>query len=172
MTKQIGLEVLSGQNLALVGGNINFEAGNLTARGGNIHLGGLSQAGTVSFNQDGSLSFPEDLNKANITLTNGADIDVRGAGGGNITINAQNFSLESGDSGISLIRARISSQSTSAEAQAGDIIINVAENITLNNSRIGNQVNPEGLGNSGNIDITTGSLEAINGGIIDASTLG
>ena len=167
-----GLEVLSGNNLALVGGNINFEAGNVTARGGNIILGGLSQAGTVSINDDGSLSFPEEIAKSNISLSNFADVNAVGEGGGNITVNAQNLNLEAGEFGSSLIRAGISSDSTSAEAQAGDITVNVAENITLNDGNINNQVAPGGVGNSGNITINTGSLIAINGGLVSGSTFG
>ena len=78
----VGLEVAPGKNLTLLGGNINFEAGEATARGGNIELGGLSAAGTVGINDDGSLNFPEDVARADIRLSNAADIDVRGTGGG------------------------------------------------------------------------------------------
>ena len=168
----VGLEVLSGQTLALIGGDVRFETGEATAKGGNIEVGGLSEAGIVSFNGNGSLSFPDDVAKANITLSNAADIDVRGTGGGNITINSQNLDLAAGEFDSSLIRAGITPDSTSAEAQAGNIAINVTENITLDDSRIINQVDSGGVGNSGNISITTGSLEAINGGDIDASTFG
>ena len=167
----IGLEVAPGNNLTFVGGNLNFEGGNLTARGGNIFLGGLNQAGTVDLNENGSLSFPEGMTLANITLTNAADIDVSGTGGGNIDINARNLSLAAGEEGSSEIRGGITADSTSIEAQAGDITINVAENISINNSGIGNQVFEEG-GNSGNIVINTGSLELINGGAIIANTFG
>ena len=166
------LEVLPGENLTLVGGNINFESGIAFARGGNIELGGLSEAGTVAINDDGGLSFPDDVAKANISLSNFADVDVQSTGGGNITINAQNLSLESGELGRSFVKAGISSESASAEAQAGDITINVAENITLNNSSIFNDVNAGGIGNSGNITINAGSLEIVNGGLIDAFIFG
>ncbi|WP_019506625.1 filamentous hemagglutinin N-terminal domain-containing protein [Pleurocapsa sp. PCC 7319] len=164
----VGLEVAPGNNLALIGGQIDFETGWATARGGNIELGGLSQAGTVGINSDGSLSFPEGVTKANINLSNAADVDVRGTGGGSITVNAGNLNL----AGISLISAGIRAESTSAEAQAGDVTIDVAEKITLNESRITNQVASGGVGNSGGIAINTGSIEAINGGDIDASTFG
>ena len=168
----VGLEVASGENLTLVGGNINFEEGEATARGGNIELGGLSEAGTVGISEDDSLSFPEDVAKADITLGNAADVDVRSTGGGSIIINARDLNLTVGEFGSSLIRAGITSDSTFTEAQAGNIIIDVAENITLNDSRITNQVDSGGVGNSGNIIITTGSLEVINGGDVDASTFG
>ena len=168
----VGLEVEPGQNLTLVGGEIKFEAGEATTKGGNIQLGGLSAAGTVDINDDGSLNFSESVERADITLSNGADVDVRGTGDGSITINARNLNIEAGEFGSSFIRAGITADSTFADAQAGNIIIDVAENITLDDSRIINQVNSGGVGNSGNITITIGSLEAINGGDVDASTLG
>ena len=123
-------------------------------------------------NEDGSLNFPEDVERADISLSNFSDVDVSGTGGGSITINARNLSLEAGDSGSSLISAGITADSTSADAQAGNIIIDVSGNITLNDSRIVNQVNPGGVGNSGNVIISTASLEATNGGRVLASTLG
>ncbi len=168
----VGLQVPSGETLALIGGDINFEAGNMTARGGNIELGGLSAAGTVTFNDDGSLSFPEDVAKTDITLSNAADIDVRGTGGGSITISARNLNLESGDFGSSFIRAGITADSTSSEAQAGEIKINATNNVTADESSILNQVDSEAVGNAGGVTITTGSLTLINGGEVSAITRG
>jgi filamentous hemagglutinin family protein len=166
----VGLEVLPGNNLAFVGGNINFEAGEATASGGNIELGGLTEAGIVTINPDGSLSFPDDVIKADINLSNAADVDVRGTGGGNVTVNARNLNLTAGEFGSSFIRAGIGLESTNPEAQAGDVTINVADNLTLDESGIANQVG--GVGDAGNITINTGSLEAINGGFIGANTFG
>ena len=166
----VGLEVAPGNNLALIGGDIKFEAGEATAQGGNIELGGLSAAGTVGINEDGSLNFPQDIAKANVTLSNAADVDVRGTGGGNINVNAGNLELTTGDFGISRLRAGITADSTSANAQAGNITINAAENVTVNDSIIANQVNAEAVGNAGNIDISTKNLILTNGGFIDAST--
>jgi filamentous hemagglutinin family protein len=154
----VGLEVLPGKNLTLVGGNINFEAGEATAKGGNIELGGLSEAGTVGINDDGSLNFPEDVALSDITFSNGADVDVRGTGGGNITVNARNLNLEAGEFGSSFLRAGITADSTLSDAQAGDIIVNVTDNLTLDDSRITNQVDSGGVGNSGNITIVTSSV--------------
>jgi filamentous hemagglutinin family protein len=167
-----GLKVLPGNNLAFIGGNINFETGLATASGGNIELGGLSEAGIVSINKDGSFSFPDDVTKADITLSNGADVDARGTGGGNIAVNARNLSLKAGEFGSSFIRTGIRPESTSAEAQAENVTIDVTENITLDDSRILNQVALGGVGNSGNITINTGSLKALNGGGVSASTFG
>ncbi|MDJ0678844.1 MAG: filamentous hemagglutinin N-terminal domain-containing protein [Xenococcaceae cyanobacterium MO_167.B52] len=168
----VGLEVAPGKNLTLVGGNINFEAGEATARGGNIELGGLSAAGIVGINDDGSLNFPEDVARADITLSNAADVDVRGTGGGSITINARNLNLEAGDFGGSFINAGITADSTSSEAQAGDIRINATDNVTVDDSLIINQVDSLAVGDAGDVTIDTGSLSLTNGGIVYASTLG
>ena len=170
--ERIGLEVASGQTLALIGGDLNFETGQATASGGNIYLGGLSQAGTVSLSLDGSFSFPANITLSNITLTNGADVNVTGSGGGKVTVDAQNLTLEAGELGASLIRSGIRPESTNPEAQAGDVVVNVAENIRINNGGISNQVAPEGIGNAGSIVINTSSLELLNGGGISASTFG
>ena len=167
-----GLEVSSGNNLTLVGGDIRFEGGNLTANGGRIELGGLSQAGTVTFNGDGSLSFPTDVAKADLTLSNAAEVDVTGTGGGDVAINARNLNLEGGEFGDSVIVAGINPDSTDPEAIAGDITINATDNVTVDNSIITNLVESEAVGNAGDVTVTTGSMSLTNGGIVIASTFG
>ncbi|MBE9044688.1 filamentous hemagglutinin N-terminal domain-containing protein [Pleurocapsales cyanobacterium LEGE 10410] len=158
----VGLQVPTGENLTLVGGDILFDAGEATARGGNIYLGGLGAAGTVNFSDNGNLSFPDNIAKANIVFIDAANVDVSGTGG-NITIDAQNLSLAD----LSFIKAGLTADSISPEAQAGDITINVAENIILDNSGIGNVIIvSEAVGNSGDIFINTGSLKIIDGSVI------
>ena len=168
----VGLEVALEQTLALVGGDINFEAGEATASGGNIYLGGLAQAGIVELNEDGSLSFPQDVTLGNITLTNAADVDVRGTGGGSVTVDAQNLTLEAGEFGRSGIQGGITNNSTSAEAQARDITINVAESINLRESSIINGVEQEAIGTGGDIKIKTNFLSATDGSRIVTFTRG
>ena len=164
----VGLEVLPGNNITLLGGNINFDAGNVTAKGGRIELGGLSQAGTIGINENGNLNLPDNIAKADITLSNAADVDVRGSGG-SINLNARNLTLASGRSSI---RAGIAADSSSGEAQAGNITINVDENIAIDNSSISNSVDVDGVGNAGSINITTTNLTLNNGAKVDASTSG
>ena len=168
----VGLEVNTGKNITLLGGDINFEIGHATASGGNIYLGGLTEAGIVNFNEDGSLDFPTNMTLGNITLTNFSDIDVRGEEGGSITINAQNLSLSVGEFGESFIRGGIAANSISTEAQAGDITIEVAEEIILNDSSISNTVEQGFNGNSGSIDIETGSLKIMDSSTVDTIVFG
>ncbi len=168
----VGLEVAPGNNLSLVGGNINFEAGQATAFGGNIQLGGLSDAGTVTLNNDGSLSFPEDVAKADIILSNFSDIDVTGTGGGSITINGRNVSLSAGDFGSSFIRAGITADSTSAGAASGDITIDATDNVIVDESFISNAVESFAVGNAGVVSIDTTNLTLTNGGQIGSNIFG
>ena len=167
----IGLEVSPRNNLTLVGGEINLEGGHLTATGGRIELGGLSQAGTVTFNGDGSLSFPTDVARADVTLSNAAVVGVRGTGEGNVSINARNLKLEAGELGESVIGVVISEDSTDPGAQAGDITINATDNVTVDNSIIINEVYfEEGFG--GDVTITTNTLSLTDGGLVDTSSFG
>ena len=168
----VGLEVAPGRNLALIGGNVNFERGKVTVRGGNIELGGLSSSGTVGINPDSSLSFPNAVAKADISLNNAAEISVTGADGGDINVNARNLNLEAGEFGESSITRAVIANTTFAESQSGDITINVAEDVTIDNSSIINRVLPQASGNSGKIAIATNNLILTNGADVNASTFG
>ena len=168
----VGLQVLTGENLTLVGGEIRFEAGEATARGGNVNIGGLGAAGTVDINDDDTLSFPDDVERADVTFNNAADVDVRGMGGGNINLHARNAFIEVGDFGSSQIRAGIDSDSISPEAQAGNINIDTTDNLSVADSTILNKVDFQAVGNAGNINIDTGSLTLNDGGRISTTTEG
>ena len=165
----VGLEVGTGQSLTLLGGNINFDGGNITARSGNIKLGGLLEAGTIEISENGSLNFPQDTARTNIVLSDAANLDVRGDKG-SIDIDAGNLTLQGGEP--SLVKAGIGDDSTSSQAQAGDITIDVAKNIALDESSISNLVEANAVGNAGNVKVTANNLTLTNGGRISASTFG
>ena len=167
----VGLEVDPGNNLALIGGDINFEAGQVTARNGNIELGGVSAAGEVGINEDGSLNFSENVAKANLTLTNNAIVAARG-NNGSIQINARNVEITAGEFGSSFLIAGIAADTTSTDARSGDVTIDATGNITIDDSVVGNRVDPEATGSAGNIVVSTGNLSLANGGVVDATTFG
>ena len=78
-----------------------------------------------------------------------------------------------GESGISFLFAGIAQNSGSPEAQAGDIILNATDTISVSQgSAIANQVLQTGIGNAGGINITTNNLALTQGGFISASTFG
>jgi filamentous hemagglutinin family protein len=78
------LQVPTGQTLNLTGGNIAIEGGQLLAPGGRVTLGGISEVGTAGLNLGGSLSVPDSIARADVGLTNGALVNVRAGGGGEI----------------------------------------------------------------------------------------
>jgi filamentous hemagglutinin family protein len=160
-----GLEVATGNNLTLLGGDVSFNGGRITAPVGRVELGGLSLAGTIGFNNDGSLSFPEGVARGNVFFNQEAFVDVSGAEGGNLTVNANNLEI----SGDSLLQGGTFASTGIADGQSGDIILNATGEIKIDSSTIDNAVE---IGNGGALNITTPNLALTNGGEISADTLG
>ncbi|MFB2970116.1 beta strand repeat-containing protein [Aerosakkonema sp. BLCC-F183] len=75
-------------------------------------------------------------------------------------------------SGESLLSAGIASDLGSPESRAGDISLSATESIAIDSSFIQNNVNPDAVGNSGNIRINAKSVSLTNGTDIDTSTFG
>nr|WP_273039902.1 filamentous hemagglutinin N-terminal domain-containing protein [Iningainema tapete] len=167
-----GLRVPDGRSLLLVGGNINLDGGNLRAYEGRIELAGLATPGSIGLDVVGnilSLNIPAGIPRADVSLINEAEVDVRGANGGNIAINAQNVNI----AGESILSAGIESGNGSPDSTAGDIEINATRSITIDDgSLIANVVQPEAIGNGGNINITTGLLTLRDNALLNASTNG
>lgn len=205
-TLKDGLRVPDGQNLFLVGGDVRLEnGGTVRALGGRIELGGLTGTGEVKIEEltTGSnpqlnfpnvgLTFPDGVARANVSLTNGAIVDVVALGGGDIAINAQNIDV----SGSSLVCAGIGTASSSCSTpsstfgssnpKAGNILIRATGTMNVSqSSRIENDLNPGATGNSdnifdavlnranffGSILIETGSLSLTDSAQISTSTFG
>jgi len=197
--ESVGLEVNPGKTLALVGGDVELDGGKISAAGGRVELGGLAGAGTVELNGDGnnlSLSFPDGVERSDVTLTRSprvniravndrstsfnrgirrisrssisdAKVDVAAANGGTIAVNARNINILQRSSLHGGIKRNLGFN----EAQAGDISLNATDTITLTNSFIRNTVESGATGNAGNIDITTGSIYVSDGAQLTTETL-
>ncbi len=157
------------ETIALIGGNITFDGADIFVPGLTVELGGLSETGTVSITESGSLSFPENITQADISLLNNSRISVSSSGGGFITINGENLEIAENSS----LLAGIAPESSNAAAQAGNITININNEIALSdNSFIFNAVSDNAAGNGGNLDIKTSSLSVNNNSGISTTTLG
>ncbi|MBR8841118.1 MAG: S-layer family protein, partial [Stigonema ocellatum SAG 48.90 = DSM 106950] len=109
------------------------------------------------------------VQRANVSLSDGAEVNVRAQDGGSIAINAQNVSLAGG----SKLRAGIETGLGTQQSKAGDIEINAkGETVLGNGSFIANLVQPEATGQGGNINITTGALTLGNGAALNTATYG
>ncbi|MDM9381136.1 S-layer family protein [Chlorogloeopsis sp. ULAP01] len=161
------LQVQPGKSLALVGGNVSLDGAILFAPGGRIEIGGLSTAGTVGINPDGSLSFPDGVARGDVLFNNEAIASVVASDGGDIAINARKLNILVGSG----LYAGIRQNSGSTSSQGGNITLNASET-TVANSFIYNFVNFGAVGNSGNINIDTGRLTLTDSAEIATYTLG
>ncbi|MGI8499814.1 MAG: filamentous hemagglutinin N-terminal domain-containing protein [Hassallia sp.] len=166
-----GLRVPDGRSLLLVGGDVNIDGGSLRAYNGRIELAGLAAPGNIGLDFTEnilSLGVPN-VQRANVSLINGAELNVRGSDAGAIAINAQNVSL----AGASKVRAGIATGLGTPESKAGDVDINATGATTLSDgSFIANVLQNTSVGKGGNINITTGSFALINGSVLNTSTFG
>jgi filamentous hemagglutinin family protein len=169
----LGLRVPDGQNLLLVGGDVEIDGkgifGGLNAQGGRIELGGLSGAGEVGLN-DFQLAFPTESARSNISLGNTARISTVGTGGGDLVINANQLTASTG---------AILVAGTEGAGDAGDIVLN-ANAINLIGTKsfnttgaFYNQVRTAtATGNAGDIIINTNELAITNQGFFNTGTNG
>jgi filamentous hemagglutinin family protein len=154
------------------GGNIEIYAGSISLKDG---------AEILTFVRDASATLPAGQgNAGNISVTVSGDVDIAGTkdgffsgmfsgldrdakgNGGSINIDAGSISLKDG--------ARLSA-STSGDGNAGRLKLRATNAVSLvNNADISSAVEIGGVGNGGNIDITTGSLSLKDGSQLSVST--
>ena len=147
------LGVDPGQSLNLVGGEITLDGSNLNAFEGRVSLGSVAEAGTVTFTESG-LNFG-DLLLDDISLSNGTTVNVNQGGSGTITVDANNLTL----SDRSIFNGGIDSATSTLQTQAGDVTINLTENLALRSgSLIRNNLSTVSSGNAGDILITAKNL--------------
>ncbi|MBW4573247.1 MAG: filamentous hemagglutinin N-terminal domain-containing protein [Tolypothrix carrinoi HA7290-LM1] len=158
----------NGQSLLLVGGDVKVDNATLEAPGGRIELGGLAEPGTIGLTTNGnilSLNFPENLARASVSLTNGAQVSVASGGGGSIAINADDIDILG-----STLRAGIRPfAGTTDRAQAGDVNLNATGTLRIENSSVYNAAFDSG--NAGNLRVDTGKKLIITDGVLATATL-
>ncbi|ARV59856.1 hypothetical protein BZZ01_15560 [Nostocales cyanobacterium HT-58-2] len=169
----VGLRVPDGRSLVLLGGEVSINSGGIVAFGGHIDIGGVKGTGSVGLNQNGdrfSLNFPSDLQRANVSLTDGAGFIVAGAGAGSsVTLTGDNISLSNNSS----IEAGILDGLGAANTQAGDITLDATDVVNFaSNSYISNYLDSGALGNSGNIIIKAKRLSLNQGSQIGTFNFG
>jgi filamentous hemagglutinin family protein len=166
------LNMLSGQTLALLGGDVTVDGGRLFVPGGRVEIAGVAADGFVDLVTHNSLlqlSFPASTSRANVVLRGETNANVRAGNEGNIAIHARNLNI----SGESILQAGIESSMGSVGGQAGNIEINAVEAINLaDESLITNRVAPNSTGNGGNINLTSESLFISNNARLSTSLFG
>ncbi|WP_424099386.1 filamentous hemagglutinin N-terminal domain-containing protein [Moorena producens] len=159
------ISIDTGQTMALLGGEVNLNGATLQVPGGRVELGGLSSPGTVTRAGATSVSFPDGVQRADVSLTNGSLVDVTNVNGGTIAINGANFDMSQ-----SSLQAGLTDGASIPDAVAG-ITINALGNTTLSDkSLIANDIETGAIGNGGNIQLTTSGLTITGGSRIQTVT--
>ncbi|WP_208346175.1 filamentous hemagglutinin N-terminal domain-containing protein, partial [Aetokthonos hydrillicola] len=161
----LGLSVTSGNNLALVGGEIALHGGVLKAPSGHIELGSASN-GTVNLNTSSpSWSFDYgNLQKfGNINLYHQSLADASGSPAGSIHFQGRNISLNDGSAALLV---------NQGSGSAGDITVNASESLVLGG--VGASGFPKSLlradnfdnGDGGNIVVSASNILLQDGGAV------
>ncbi|MDJ0535092.1 MAG: S-layer family protein [Xenococcaceae cyanobacterium MO_207.B15] len=139
-------------------GAVSIETTNLNlTNGGQIRSStfGTGNAGTVTINTADTISVD------NSAISSQFERDAVG-NPGNVTINTTNLNLTN--------RGQIST-ATFGTGNAGIVTINAADNISVDNSVIGSTVEPDAVGNAGDVSIKTNDLSLTNGAFVSSSNL-
>ncbi|MGF1492904.1 MAG: filamentous hemagglutinin N-terminal domain-containing protein [Microcoleaceae cyanobacterium] len=171
--RPVGLQVPTGQTLALIGGNLSLLGGNLTAESGRVSLGSVN-SGTVGLSLDElgwSLDYSNLQSFQDIVLLESASVDTSGAPGGNIQVQGRQVALNSGSA--------LLSASTGSNEASSSIDINASELFTVADTNADStfvslvsaevspgSTNPQG----GEINVDAGFLAVAGAGQIFNST--
>ncbi|MGF2039224.1 MAG: filamentous hemagglutinin N-terminal domain-containing protein [Nostoc sp. CmiVER01] len=157
------LFVPENQNLLLLGGDVNLEGAIVYAPDGRIELGGLATEGTVGLNIDNNnfrLSFPENVARGDVSVTNFSTVSASGEGGGGIQIQGRRVTFD--DSSEIAVNNLVS-------RPGGTLGVNASESVELlGGSRLLTETTR--FGTAGDLRIETGRLIVQDGSQISAST--
>ncbi len=168
-----GLNVNAGKTLALLGGNVNFDGGNVIATGGNVQIWSVAN-GELLIDNNGKINIQPaqtNINYKDISLINSSSIDTNGNPAGNINLQGNNITLNTG----SFILANTTGSGTS-----GNITLKGLNSINLTgfaaNRRvftgIASDVSSNTTGMGGNVTIETPNLTLDRGAQISTNTAG
>lgn len=157
-----GLKVQPGNTLALVGGEIDLVGATLTAERGRVELGSVGQQEYVGLNASTpalKLAYETVKQFSNISLSQRSLVDVSGVGAGSIQVQGQQVRLTDGSLLFEQNRGPQTAGDITIRADALEVIGGIAA--TNIRSAI---VNETRSGNTGNISVTTRTLQLSNGG--------
>ncbi|MEH1836133.1 MAG: filamentous hemagglutinin N-terminal domain-containing protein [Nostoc sp.] len=156
------LSVPKSQSLVLLGGDVNLEGAILEAPDGRVELGGLNGEGTVGLNIDNNnfrLSFPDNVARADVSLSNLTTVTASGEGGGGIQVQGKRVSLDESDIAVDTVVSK----------SGGTLVVNASESVELlGGSRLLTETTNSGT--AGELRIETGRLIVQDGSQVSAST--
>jgi filamentous hemagglutinin family protein len=185
------LTMQPGRTLALIGGDIRLNGaslpdkkaldkdGTLRALGGQIILGGLAESGVVQLSnnlQDLHLFFPPDKIRADVTLSNGAQVITRFNNGGSISVHTHNLELTNNSKlvgGINVVESTSDSRAGNITIDAtGEVILRGGSVIANDFDEVTRAELTSFLHQAGDIQITADILSLSQDSVIVSSTRG
>jgi len=189
------LSVSEGKTLSMIGGDIDIQPNSLLqATAGRLNLASLASGGDVIPTSIG-LSLARVAQRGDL-MTDSAELNVTGEGGGSIYIRAGKFVLDNSqvlgqtvgnkDAGVIdiaatdltlLQKARISN-STKGAGKGGNIVLNIDNAVTISGSATGSpdglfaNALPNSVGDAGMITIKANRVDISNSAQIGSSTWG
>ncbi|BAY96225.1 filamentous hemagglutinin outer membrane protein [Tolypothrix tenuis PCC 7101] len=163
-----GLKVPDSKSLLLLGGEINFAGGGVNAAGGQVDLGAVAGTGTVELSLDENrlrLTFPATLNRADISLTNGATVNTSGEGGGSIQIWGRSVFMNGGSKVAAFTQGAKSGSSLTVNASESLEVRGIVPYGNITTLSFGD-------GKAGDLMIETRRLSIRDGAQIISGTLG
>jgi filamentous hemagglutinin family protein len=166
-----GLEVQSGQTLALVGGEVALLGGNLTARGGSVELGSVRE-GLVTLtptNPGWALSYQGVQNFQDILLSQGAAINTSSPTPGRIQVQGRHVTLTDGSAIVAV------NQGT---GNGGNVTITASELVELSGANPLNSISTlldsgtTSAGAGGDLFVSTKRLQLRDGAQVVSATFG
>jgi filamentous hemagglutinin family protein len=169
-----GLQVKSGEILALIGKGIKLTGGNLFADGGRIEVGSVNSSSLVNLIEskgDWTLDYADVASFQDIELSERASIDVSSKlGSGSIQLQGRNISLDGGSAIFSFTGSQ----------PGGTIQVNATDTLSVTGVSANNQVTSalytaasvDGTAKGGDLAIATDKLIARGGAQIGADTYG
>jgi filamentous hemagglutinin family protein len=161
-SQTVGLQVSTGETLGLLGGNVIMEGGNVTAAGGQVIVGSIGSNGFVALalntgERQLELGFGRVQTFQDIQMSNQADINADGIGGGDILVQGRSLTLD----GISTISAL-----TQGNEPGRTVTVNVEQLLLQGGSQI--QVSTRGAGRGGDLIVNASDSVQLVGTSADA----
>jgi filamentous hemagglutinin family protein len=174
-----GLQLNTGNTLAIVGGSVEMNGGNLTVFGGNVELGAVKSGyvGLIPTPVGWNLDYSGATEFGDINLAGSASIDVTGAQGGSFRVQGRNLTLTDGSLFLS---------QTTGEFEGRASLIRATESIRLSGiapsppsttepglpSAFISETSITATGKAGNLTIETPILQLSSGTQISNGTYG
>lgn len=158
------LKIYRGQSLLLLGGEVQLNDSIIEAPNGRVELAGVAGAGFVGLTTTGNtltLDISAQIPRSDVSLSNRSILFVANQGAGSIAVTSRNLDIAG-----SFALAGISDGQTASSDRPGAINLNATDAIAIRQGSILSNSVFGGVGDGGDIQIQTGSLQVTDESVL------